>query len=289
MTPNNNLSVLPFYPDEKYQDFRKSYAYGDIYPLFTPPNKLPPFQIVRPTSAVWNPAAIIRRVNKTGLIGDVVLDVTQTLLQGGLRVNRFASLGYDVISYPGILPFPKNMEQGQFYLGFHDGVNRSVSDVFTVAYGVENYMKIEWWDADNMTFENGAIDYQVPFKNVLYLRAELGKPEYIFEEEGEDRDGFFFPEKQLSEKRYRFQFLAPEYLCDAMRVIRMADYVQITTNGQTYNCDTFLITVKWQTQGNLASVEAEFECDTVIKKIGRGVVPTKLGDFNDDFNNDFNN
>ena len=74
-----------------------------------------------------------------------------------------------------------------------------------------------------------------------------------------------------------------------MRVIRMADYVRITANGQTYNCDTFLITVKWQTQGNLASVEAEFECDTVIKKIGRGIVPSNLGDFNNDFNNDFDN
>jgi len=289
MTPNNNLSVLPFYPDEKYQDFRKSYAYGDIYPLYTPPNKLLPFQIVRPTQTGFNPTAIIRRVNKVGLVGDIVLDITQTLLQGGLRVDRFPALGYDVISYPGIFPFPTNMEQGQYYLGFHDGYNRSVSDVFTVAYGVESYLKIEWWDTDNMTFEGGAIDYKVPFKNFVYLCAQLGKPEYTFEEEGEDRDGFFFPEKQLSEKRYKFQFLAPEYLCDALRVVRMADYVKITSNGLTYDCDTFLITVKWQTQGNLASVEAEFECDTVIKKIGRGVVPTNLGDFNDDFNNDFNN
>lgn len=289
MTPNNNLSVLPFYPDEKYQDFRKSYAYGEIYPLFSPSNRLLPFQIIRPTSSVWNPTAVIRRVNKNGLIGSEFRNVTQTLLEGGLRLNRFSTLGYDVISYPGVFPFPNDIEEGQFYLGFHDGKDRYTSDVFTVVHGIENYMKIEWWDIDNITFDDGAIDYGSPFKNVLYLCAEIGKPEYIFEEEGEDRDGFFFPEKQLSEKRYKFQFLAPEYLCDAMRVIRMADYVRITANGQTYNCDTFLITVKWQTQGNLASVEAEFECDTVIKKIGRGIVPSNLGDFNNDFNNDFDN
>lgn len=289
MTPNNNLSVLPFYPDEKYQDFRKSYAYGEIYPLFSPIDRLLPFQIIRPTSSVWNPTAVIRRVNKTGLIGKEVLNVTKILLDGGLRLRRFSTLGYDVISYPGVFPFPRIMEQGQFYLGFHDGQTRFTSDVFTNVPGIEDYMKIEWWDIDNMGFDDGAIDYEPPFKNVLYLCSELGKPEYIFEEEGEDRDGFFFPEKQLSEKRYKFQFLAPEYLCDAMRVIRMADYVRITANGQTYNCDTFLITVKWQTQGNLASVEAEFECDTVIKKIGRGIVPSNLGDFNNDFNNDFDN
>lgn len=40
MTPNNNLSVLPFYEGVQYQDYKKSYAYGDVYPLFTPINKL---------------------------------------------------------------------------------------------------------------------------------------------------------------------------------------------------------------------------------------------------------
>ena len=92
MTPNNNLSVLPFYLGEQYQDFRKSYAYGEIYPLFSPSNRLLPFQIIRPTSSVWNPTAVIRRVNKNGLIGSEVRNVTQTLLEGGLRLNRFSIL-----------------------------------------------------------------------------------------------------------------------------------------------------------------------------------------------------
>ena len=51
---------------------------------------------------------------------------------------------------------------------------------------------------------------------------------------------------------------------------------------------TIMILNKWQNQGNLADVEAEFETDTVIKKIGRGKIVTNLGDFNNDYNNDFN-
>ena len=75
-----------------------------------------------------------------------------------------------------------------------------------------------------------------------------------------------------------------------MRFIRMADYVVVTDKyGRKYNCDTFLITPKWQTQGNLASVEIEFQTDTVVKKIGRGYIISNKGDFNGDFNNDFNN
>lgn len=56
----------------------------------------------------------------------------------------------------------------------------------------------------------------------------------------------------------------------------MSDFVTVYSQGRKYDCDTFLITPKWQTQGNLASVECEFECATVVKKIGRGyIIKTK--------------
>ena len=112
-------------------------------------------------------------------------------------------------------------------------------------------------------------------------------PDYEFEEEGEERDGYFFPEKQISEKTYKFSFLAPEYLCDVMRLIRLSDIVQVTDKyGHLYNVDSFLIEPKWQQQGNLANVECEFQTDTVVKKIGRGYI-NGHADFNGDFNNDF--
>ena len=84
--------------------------------------------------------------------------------------------------------------------------------------------------------------------------------------------------------------MAPEFLCDVMRFISMADYIHITDKyGREYDCDTFLITPKWQTQGDLASVEIEFKTNTVVKKIGRGYIIANKGDFNSDYNNDFNN
>lgn len=172
-----------------------------------------------------------------------------------------------------------------------DGVQTWYSEMFTVVQDVSGYLKIQWWNIENLVFDAGQIVYQNPnFRNVLYLCTELGKPDYVFEEEGEERDGYFFPEKQISEKTYKCTILAPEYLCDVMRFIRMADYVVVTDKyGRKYNCDTFLITPKWQTQGNLASVEIEFQTDTVVKKIGRGYIISNKGDFNGDFNNDFNN
>lgn len=282
----SQISVLPWYTSIDQQNHRKSYAYGQIYPLFTPANTILPFQIMRTTRP--NSVTSVILYDKTG---KQIANITTYMRETGLQVVRFASLGYDVIVYPGILPMPLNQLDGIYYATLSDGVETWFSEMFTVVQDVSGYLKIQWFDADNAVFDAGIIVYQNPqFKNVLYLCTELGKPEYQFEEEGEDRDGYFFPEKQISVKTFKCTILAPEYLCDVMRFIRMADYIHITDKyGREYDCDTFLITPKWRTQGDLASVEIEFQTTTVVKKIGRGYLGANIGDFNSDYNNDFNN
>lgn len=285
MIQNNNISVLPWYTSIEQQNHRKSYAYGTIYPLFTPKRTLLPFQIMRNTSSRG-----ITRAQLYDKNGVLFADITTALKETGLQIVPFASLGYDVIVYPSLLPFAIDTPDGIYYARMTDGVNVWYSEMFTIVGDLSGYLKIEWYDVENFVFDAGQIVYQNPkFHNVLYLCTELGKPEYPFEEEGETRDGYFFPEKQISEKTYRCMALAPEYLCDVMRFIRMSDKVFVTDKyGRQYDCDTFLITPKWQTQGDLASVEIEFETATVAKKIGRGyITPGRKGDFNNDFNNDF--
>lgn len=284
MTQNNNTSVLPWYTNKNEQNHRKSYAYGQTYPLFAPADMLLPFQIMRPTRG-----NSITRINLYDKTGKLVEDVTQKMIDAGLQIVRFASDGYDVIVYPANFPLAINQFDGIYYMTMTDGVQTWFSEMFTVVQDVSAYLKIEWYDEENLVFDAGQIVYNNPsFRNRLYLCTELGKPDYEFEEEGEERDGLFFPTKQISEKTYKCTILAPEYLCDVMRFIRMADYVRITDKyGRVYDCDTFLITPKWQTQGDLASVEIEFTTNTVVKKIGRGYIKATKGDFNNDFNNDF--
>jgi len=286
MTQNNNISVLPWYNTLGEQNHRKSYAYGAIYPLIAPANILLPFQIMRTTRS--NGITSVMLLDKTGT---AVANITQPMKEAGLQVVRFQTLGYDIILYPATLPMPINMLDGIYYMRLSDGVQTWYSEMFTVVQDVSGYVKVQWWDIENLVFDAGQIVYTNPtYKNTLYLCTELGKPEYEFEEEGQDRDGYFSPEKQISLKKYKCTILAPEYLCDVMRFIRMADYIRVRDKyGNVYNCDTYLITPKWQTQGDLASVEIEFKTDTVVKKIGRGFLPSGSGDFNDDYNNDFNN
>lgn len=285
MTSNNNISVLPFYTNIDEQNHRKSYAYGEIYPLFSQAGMLLPFQIQRTHRN--NAISQVRLYRKDGTLVDTL---TQAMTEAGLQVVPFSVYGYDIILFPAVFPISQvNWMNGQYYLTVRDGVQTWYSEIFTVVQNISSYLKIEWYNDDDLVFDGGRFVFNNPqFHNFLYFATEVGKPEYTFEEEGESRDGFFFPEKQLSEKRYKCTILAPEYLCDVMRLIRMCDHVRVTDKyGRIYDCDQFLITPEWQEQGDLASVEIEFETDTVVKKIGRGYTVPSGADFNDDYNNDY--
>ncbi len=286
MIPNNNLSVLPWYTSIEQQNARKWWVYNRVYPLFTPAMFMLPFQILR---THWDGTTIssFRVYTKTGVL---VGDFTQAILDAGITIKPFTSFGYDVIVFGGQTPVFTQFANGQYYATISDGLQTWYSEMFTVVNDIEPYLKIVWWDNEDFTMDAGTIVYTNPaFKNVLYLQSDLAKPEYQFEEEGETRDGYFFPTKQISEKRYRFNFLASEYLLDVMRFIRMADFAEIEYHGQRYSLDTFLITPEWEDNGDVAAVEAVFDTATVAKKIGLGYIKAQRGNFNDDFNNDYNN
>lgn len=278
------MSVLPWYDSIERQNARKWWVYNKVYPLFTPAGFMLPFQVMREhrTNEIVS-LRIYKRDNS--LVGDF----TQAIKETGLKVvNPIGARNIDVIVYPGLLPAFTKFANGQYYAVMSDGVQTWYSEMFTVVNDISEYLKLEWWDTDDFYMDEGVIIYKSPlFRNKLYLCADIAKPEYIFEEDGETRDGYFFPAKQISEKRYHFTFLASEYLLDVMRFVRMADYAQITKNEQVYKLDTFLITPEWEDNGDVASVDAEFDTATVAKKIGRGFVTTTNGDFNNDFNNDF--
>jgi hypothetical protein len=258
------------------QDFRKWWAYGEKYPNRMPSDYLVPFFINLPEavdpSASWN----ISRIE--------FYDICDTLITGSYA-SRLQSNGLvaSIEDNKGSLVYfakhttPINLPKGMYYIVIHmsqDGDSYLFySDVFTV--GDENLVKIEWWNEENLDFEGGIVPYawayrNTYFKNVLYLDTTIGMPEYTFTEDGEERDGRFFPIKQISEKVYKFKAVVPEYLCDCMRLIRLSDVVTITDQlGRTYNVEHFEMDVKWLDGGHLAEIDCSFETDTVVKKVGK--------------------
>ena len=154
-----------------------------------------------------------------------------------------------------------------------------ISDLFQVCTEAELsglYTVIKWYDSDDVELpEGGVIPYAhtngyAYYGNKLYFDAEIGMPEYKFTEEGEDRDGRFFPVKQLSEKSYKFKVIATEQMCDCLRLICQSDVVTIRDkHGRTYNVEHAEMDITWLDGGALAEVDVTFETDTVVKKIGK--------------------
>lgn len=394
MTPQNNLSVLPFYNDINEQNNHKWWTFGRVYPLFAPANSFLPFQFTkiglspvpdknRPLFANRTEHRVLTKTGALFVISDPdvhdahvdrysVNNVTRVYIEnlpprwGEGSVSHGANivfvgnddqavLYYDELAstepfsgiidipegavymyvqatnsyYPGIdagvyqtklgsIPITKmrvfkkdgtlyknydnivnvsvqnktignntvyvytgrvlsdTLENGQYYLMLSDTVNTWYSDVFTVVNGLSGYLKLEWWDVEDFAMDAGTIVYTEPnFVNVLYLCSDIAKPDYDFDEDVIQRDGYTFPIKQVSYKRYRFSFLAPEYLLDVMRFVGMADHIRITKDGRVYeNIDSFLLSPEWEKNGDVAVVDAEFTADTFAKKVGQGFVAT---------------
>lgn len=291
---NNNLSCLPFYRNIEEQNARKWWVYGRVYPLFAPANFLLPFQILTTIENANNPRVCLAEL----FTSDGVSLGNVDEISNHCEIVNCDSY-YAIVNNGNALITSINIPNGQYYLklGVYSGVMYSelqyfYSEIFTIVNDIEPYLKIEWWDNENLNFDAGTIIFKTHnylYKQRLYLQSDIAKPEYIFEDEGENRDGYFFPIKQISEKRYRFSFFASEYLLDVMRFIRMADHIVITYHNQEYRPDSFLITPQWESNGDVAAVDGEFETDTVVKKIGRGYLIPNGGPFNDDYNDDYNN
>ena len=278
---NNNISPLPFYGNIALQNHRKDYAFGQVYPLITYKSMLLPFQVVLAsgTSISW-----VRLYNfNTGKF----IDITRSMKENGLTIKSYT--GFKLLKYPGTLPIVEIKHEGLYYLAISiSGLGTIYSDVFTVTNKVDDYLLLEYYNSYNFELKNGIVDFSDNFKFRCYLNTQIGKPEYDFEEEATERMGYTFIESQVSKKIYKFTFVALEYLCDALRIVRLCENKKITSKLQVYDLTTFSMEPEWEDQGDLAAVECEFETDTVIANIGGYEPELAGGDFNNDFNNDFN-
>lgn len=252
-SPNNNLSVLPWYTSLDKQNAKKWYAFGNVWPLVMPTNRIIPYQFVVPFTDV-------------AIAGSSIISLdTKDIYDGQSSHTLVTRVDYTVVKSNG---FTVSLPEGRYYakIDFANGVTY-YSEVFTLVSNISDYVKIQYWNDDILVYNGGEINYEDEFKFEMYLCTTIGKPEYSFEEEVTKRLGYKFPELQVSNKLYKFTCIGPEYLCDAMRLIRLSDYIKIVSKDDSYNALTFSYDAKWETQGDLASIEVEFETDTIIQKL----------------------
>lgn len=275
------ISPLKFYDDFHKQNRYRSFAYGHVAPLITNPNVVSPFQLI----VSGNVSEVYVRNANTNK--RVTGNVVERFKDAGLR--NVSKNGYKVLLFLGIFPLSGVIDyEGQYWLEIHSG-GWYYSEVFCFDNNIDDCIKVEYWNPEgDFALKNGIIVLgSENFHFILLLKSELGKPEYSFEEEATKRLGYSFIESQVSKKTYKFNTVIPEYLCDAMRIIRLCSQKKITCKGETYDAITFNMEVDWQEQGDLASVTCEFDVDNIITNLGGFKHETVGGDFNNDYNNDY--
>lgn len=221
-------------------------------------------------NATYNKAAITPKTIKSAVLRDAKTDA---------KIADLA-LAFSYITIEGKDYIVHKREETAFLEGFTDKMYLELSDGIDTWYSAyfgfcEPCMRIEWYDVEDFLFDAGAIAYSDGYKNEMFFDAEIGMPEYEFEEEVAERNGYQFPISQISYKKYKFTILVPEEVCDVMRFIRLSDHIRISTKNDTYEATSFLMTPTWAEQGYLAEVACEFTTDTVAKKIGKGVTIAK--------------
>ena len=227
-------------------------------------------KVVSEENATYNKVAITPKTIKSAVLRDAKTDANIADL--ALAFSYITIENKDYIVHKG--------EETAFLEGFTDKMYLELSDGIDTWYSAyfgfcEPCMRIEWYDVEDFLFDAGAIAYSDGYKNEMFFDAEIGMPEYEFEEEVAERNGYQFPISQISYKKYKFTILVPEEVCDVMRFIRLSDHIRISTKNDTYEATSFLMTPTWAEQGYLAEVACEFTTDTVAKKIGKGVTIAK--------------
>lgn len=256
MTPNNNLNPLAFYKSQNDMFRARPYNYGIKYPLYMPLNRVTPFQIIRGLSESTTLTSA-KIYNDRGV---EVATVTSYMSVNVVTIGASKVMQFKCRNYANLTP-------GQYTMRVVIGNDTYYSEVFTAYANIGKLVKVEYYNADPIIFDEGALTYDNGFKFELYLCTEIAKPEYLFEEESTKRGGFTFVENQISSKQYKMVIAAPEYLCDAIRIIRLHDHVAITKDGNAYEAYNFTPSYQWNDVGDLAQVTITFESNTVLQKI----------------------
>lgn len=266
MNTFNNFSPLAFREKSMKATYKKWYAYGKEFALPFSTTELPPFQFTVSNLPTFDSATVeIFLVNES----------TGSRVSTGIHPKFDTMEGSDSVLYvsPGQNIYTNPVERGVYRAEFTIPEGETyVSTPICVTEDIEtnpNYVKLEYWNDEKLAYPNGFITTGTDndFKFQMYIPTTFFKPKYEFEEEMTKRAGYKFLELQTCNKVFGFSFLAPEYICDALRLVRLSDYIRFTHDGEYYNALNFEYNPDWQDNGYLAAIECQFETDTIIQKL----------------------
>ena len=290
ITPvNNNFSPLPFYEssnvpmDTEYLQQNKPYAYGVAFDLPIAEGWVMPFQfkVDFVVASIANTSRVVPVANPANAQSFATLPVVVT--EAGDTASTIIYSGGQFANLP----------VGRCYvkLDLVDGSNVThtyISDIFSNVIETQSnvkkvpkgYVRIAYGNDHVLKYNGGQIyfaDHKLEFD--VLVDATICKPRYSFEEKAISRLGYDYIESQISKKTYGFTFVAPEYLCDALRLLPMCNVRTISDSLNVYDkIDSISVEVEWLEQGDLAQVTIMFNNDTVVANLAEyvSVAPRRL-------------
>ena len=275
---NNNLSSIPFYRSVAEQDFKKWYAYGEHTPLKVSRTKLLPFFFFHAGATSSPSVSSVSFYNECGDSVSVSTTYTNAIKNAISSYVNNGGVTFFFSDTSSNMSLPKGFHYLRIGVSVGGTTTYYYSELFQICEDATLLMeciKVKWYDSEDVAISGGGVipyahQAHTYYYNQMFLSSDIGMPEYSFTEEGEDRDGHFFPVKQISEKVYKMKFVATESMCDCLRLACQSDVVKITDhNDKVYDVEHLEMNVTWLDGGFFAEVEISFETDTVVKKIGK--------------------
>ncbi len=258
-----NYQPIAFYDNIDKQYHRLFRAHGRIVGVYAPAGKIPAFQLVVTSSA--SSVASVSMVNiKTG----TSIDVHAQLSGHGLTLKTVEDADYKLVIYPN-LNDSVNVGHGMYYLQVDvTGDKTYYSEIITVC-NPNGFMQLVWWNDDNFELPEHHFDFENEFFFNAYFKAELGKPMYVYEDTIHRRDGFDFPEKIISLKRYQFEDFMTEPFWDGIRVVRLFDHIRLVHSGGEMQCNGLDFEISWDVDGYIGIGSLVIETNNVVKSTGK--------------------
>lgn len=233
----------------------RQFFYGTKYILPVPVGELLPFQFIRTTGGL-RPITAFDIIHEDGTSTDVLSDVASMIDYKSTDVSV-------VIRFKATRVLSGTWDEGWKRATVSDGVTTWQSDYFL--WTRTPLVKIEWWHPINIPVENGVIDYSDNFKYHVYLRTDIGMPQYPLEEEVDRRESIDFPFRETSYKQYQFPTIVSEYLMDCLRLIPIHAEIRIHHLDDVLRVTKMRHSeVRWIEIGDVASTLWTFRTNTVV-------------------------
>lgn len=271
-----NYGTLVWFRDTKFQHRNKWYEYDHYQPVTTYTNQLPPFQV--PMDSAQTAIISFQLVN---VEDNQFIQIRNEMEAAGLRTESYAATddypAHKLVIWPSTAKIPGTYKQGVYYAIMKTATQTWYSEHFVMRdYIGDDFIYLEWVHGEKYGLYPQVghfIDYSKNYKNFLWIKCDIGKPQYFYEEEYDDRDVFPYPIHQGKYKLNQFSIIVSEYYLDILSEIPLHDCVRIIHQDHTYEVDQFIMNQpNWFDQGAKAEVVLQFRYNTVTIVSGRGVI-----------------